>query len=71
MRKSLLVINNRPAINRPYMSSKGVIDLEIRTIHNKINLYEQLKEQLMNDVERYGKKGRDELAGIISKSINH
>lgn len=70
MRKSLLVINNKPAINRPYMSSR-VIDLKIRTIYNKINLYEQLKEQLMHDMERYRKKGRDELAGIISKSINH
>lgn len=65
------MINSKPAITRTYMSSKEVIDLEIRTIHNKIDLYEQLKKQLMQDVERYKKEGRDELAGIISKSINY
>ena len=57
------MINSKPAITRTYMYSKEVIDLEIRTIRNKIDLYEQLKEQLIHDVERYRKEGRDELAG--------
>ena len=51
------------------MYSKEVIDLEIRTIHNKIDLYELLKEQLIQDMELYGKQGKCKLAGIISKSI--
>jgi hypothetical protein len=51
------------------MSSREVTALEIRSIQNKINIYEQSKEKILQDMERYGKQGNYKLAGMISKSL--
>ncbi|GEM_PF-3452205 len=45
-------------------------DMEIRSVENKASLYEQLRTQLLKDIERYRSEGREELADIILKSIN-
>ena len=50
-------------------SSKEIMDTEIRAIENKINLYHQLKDQLYADIERYRRQGKEELAKIVSASL--
>lgn len=50
--------------------SEEVEELREKTVREQINLYRQLKEQLVRDAEKYRREGRDRLAGIISESLN-
>jgi hypothetical protein len=45
-------------------------DLQTKAVRERTDLYRQLKEQLMFEVERYREQGKDNLADIISKSLD-
>ena len=45
-------------------------DLQIMAVRERTDLYRQLKEQLMVEVEKYREQGKDSLADIISKSLD-
>jgi gas vesicle protein len=49
--------------------SEEVEELREKTVREQVNLYRQLKEQLVHDVERYRREGNDRLADIISESL--
>jgi hypothetical protein len=38
-------------------------------VRGQIDLYRQLKEHLIHEIERYRSQGRDRLANIISESL--
>ncbi|HJS82076.1 MAG TPA: hypothetical protein VJ742_04490 [Nitrososphaera sp.] len=45
-------------------------DLQTRAVRERTDLYRQLKEQLMVEVVKYREEGKDNLADIISKSLD-
>jgi|RhiMethySRZTD1v2_1073278.scaffolds.fasta_scaffold98091_3 hypothetical protein len=49
--------------------SSEVEELRIRAVREQVDLYRQLKEQLIKEVERYQKEGNHKLASIISESL--
>lgn len=49
--------------------SEEVEELREKTVREQIDLYRQLKEQLVHDVGRYRREGNDRLADIISESL--
>ena len=50
-------------------SSSEVEEIQTRTVREQVDLYMQLKEQLLNEVNRYRSEGKDKLANIISESL--
>lgn len=44
-------------------------DVERETVKRQVDLYRQLREQLMSDMRRYRKDGKLELADIIARSV--
>ncbi len=44
-------------------------EVERETVKRQVDLYRQLKEQLMSDMKRYRKDGKLELADIIARSV--
>jgi hypothetical protein len=50
-------------------SSSEVEEIQTRTVKEQVDLYMQLKEQLLNEVNRYRSEGKDKLANIISESL--
>jgi hypothetical protein len=50
-------------------SPAEVEELQERNVRVQIDLYRQLREQLVNEVERYCREGNDRLASIISESL--
>jgi hypothetical protein len=52
----------------PPLSSE-VEELRTRAVREQVDLYRQLREQLINQVERYQKEGNHKLANIISESL--
>ena len=50
-------------------SSSEVEELRTRAVRERVDLYRQLREQLINEVERYQREGNHKLAGIISESL--
>lgn len=52
----------------PPLSSE-VEELRTRVVREQVDLYRQLREQLINQVERYQKEGNHKLANIISESL--
>jgi hypothetical protein len=44
-------------------------EVERETVKRQVDLYRQLKEQLMSDMKRYRKDGKVELADIIARSV--
>lgn len=40
-----------------------------RNVREQLDLYRQLREQLVNEVEKCRREGNDRLASIISKSL--
>jgi gas vesicle protein len=50
-------------------SPAEVEELRERAIKERVDLYRQLKEQLVQEVERYRSEGNDRLAKIISESL--
>jgi gas vesicle protein len=49
--------------------SSEVEELRTRAIRERVDLYRQLKEQLINEVEKYQREGNHKLASIISDSL--
>jgi hypothetical protein len=49
--------------------SSEVEELRTRTVRGQVDLYRQLREQLINEVERYQREGNHKLASIISESL--
>jgi hypothetical protein len=45
-------------------------DLQSVGVQERVSLYNQLKEQLLAEVERYRKQGNDNLADVISRSLD-
>jgi hypothetical protein len=50
-------------------SSPEVEELRTRAVRVQVDLYRQLREQLINEVERYQREGNHKLASIISESL--
>jgi hypothetical protein len=50
-------------------SSPEVEELRTRAVREQVDLYRQLREQLINEVERYQREGNYKLASIISESL--
>ena len=50
-------------------SSSEVEELRTRAVREQVVLYRQLREQLINDVERHQREGNPKLASIISESL--
>lgn len=46
-----------------------VEELRIRAVREQVDLYRQLRKQLINEAERYQKEGNYKLANIISESL--
>ena len=46
-----------------------VEELMTRAIRQQVDVYRQLREQLINEAERYQKEGNHNLASIISESL--
>ena len=44
-------------------------ELQAKAVRERADLYKQLREQLLVEVEKYRAEGKDELAEIISKSL--
>ena len=44
-------------------------DVERETVKKQVDIYRQLREQLVAEMGRYRKVGKAELADIIAKSI--
>jgi hypothetical protein len=53
----------------PLSSSAEVEELRARAVREQVDLYRQLREQLINERERYQKEGNHKLASIISESL--
>ena len=53
----------------PLSSSAEVEELRSRAVREQVDLYRQLREQLINEIERYQKEGNHKLASIISESL--
>lgn len=51
------------------MTSPEVEKLMEENVRGQVDLYRQLREQLVHEVERYRSQGRDRLADIISESL--
>ncbi len=50
-------------------SSSEVEEVQTRTVKEQVDLYMQLREQLLNEVNRYRSEGKEKLANIISESL--
>jgi tRNA uridine 5-carbamoylmethylation protein Kti12 len=51
------------------MASPEVEEITARNVKVQVDLYRQLREQLVQEVERYRREGNDRLASIISESL--
>ena len=49
--------------------SSEVEELRTRAVREQVDLYRQLKEQLIKEVEKYQREGNQKLANIISDSL--
>jgi gas vesicle protein len=49
--------------------SSEVEELRTRAVREQVDLYRQLKEQLITEVEKYQREGNHKLASIISDSL--
>jgi hypothetical protein len=49
--------------------SEEVEEIREKTVREQIELYRQLKEQLVHEVEKCRSQGNDRLADIISESL--
>ena len=51
-------------------SSSDAEEVQKRAVNEQLDLYKQLREQLLHEVERYRSEGKDKLANIISQSLS-
>jgi hypothetical protein len=50
-------------------SAAEIEELRTRAVREQVGVYRQLREQLINEVERYQREGNHKLASIISESL--
>ena len=50
-------------------ASSEVEKLRTRAVREQVDLYRQLKEQLIDEVEKYQREGNHKLASLISDSL--
>jgi hypothetical protein len=53
----------------PSSSSSEVEELRTRAVREQVDLYRQLREQLVTEADRYQREGNHKLASIISESL--
>jgi hypothetical protein len=56
-------------IHHPTMSSSEITNIEREAVQLQINLYKQMREQLLAKIKLYQLQHKAELATIISESI--
>jgi hypothetical protein len=44
-------------------------EIEVESVKKQVDIYRQLKEQLLADMKRYHSQGKDDLASIISQTV--
>jgi hypothetical protein len=49
--------------------AEEVEELREKTVREQVDLYRQLREQLIREVEKYRTEGNQRLASIISESL--
>lgn len=49
--------------------SEEVEEFREKNVREQVDIYRQLREQLIHEVERYRREGNDRLASIISESL--
>jgi hypothetical protein len=52
------------------MTSLDSSNMQARAVRERADMYRQLREQLLVEVEKYREQGKDNLADIISKSLD-
>ena len=52
------------------MTSLDFSNMQARAVQERADMYRQLREQLLVEVEKYREQGKDNLADIISKSLD-
>ena len=52
------------------MASLDSADLQVKAVRERTDLYKQLRDQLMAEVEKYREQGKDNLAEVISRSLS-
>lgn len=45
------------------------LDIERKTVKQQVDIYRQLREQLVSEMKRYRRDGKQELADIIARSV--
>ena len=50
---------------------RQIADIERESVRVRINLYKQMKEQLLLQMNRYHTQGKEDLAILISESISY
>ena len=49
--------------------SEEVEEIREKTVREQVDLYKQLREQLVREIKRYRMEGNERLANIISESL--
>lgn len=49
--------------------SSEITDIEREAVRARINLYKQMKDQLLAEIKSYHRQNKEELAKIISESM--
>jgi hypothetical protein len=49
--------------------AEEVEEFREKSVREQVDVYRQLREQLIHEVERYRKEGNERLASIISESL--
>jgi len=49
--------------------AEEIEEIREKTVREQVSLYRQLREQLVQEIERYRREGNDRLANIISESL--
>jgi hypothetical protein len=57
------------SIHHPNMSSSEITNIEREAVRVQINLYKQMREQLLAKIKLYQLQDKVELAKLISESI--
>lgn len=51
------------------MRNHAMAALQEEIVRSKVDIYRQLKEQLLADMKRYRSEGKDDLAKIIAQTV--
>lgn len=45
------------------------LEIEVESVKKQVDIYRQLRDQLLEDMKRYRRQGKDDLASIISQTV--